>query len=72
MGVRNVIQYVGMFETDTEIILLTEYISGNDLRTLMGYALTLSSKEIKTIIQGISFGLQECHRKRIIHRDLKP
>jgi len=52
--------------------LVTEYISGGDLRKLVRLAGRLSMETAASIIYQVAEALDYAHRKGLIHRDVKP
>ena len=52
--------------------LVTEYVSGGDLRKLVRRDGPLSMKKAANIIYQVAEGLQYAHSQGLIHRDIKP
>ena len=65
-------QYKTMFECKDKLILVTEYLKGIDLMSVIRSNETMPMKDVKVILTGIAKGLKECHQRNIIHRDIKP
>jgi len=52
--------------------LVTEFVEGQSLRTLMESSASLPTDEAVSLIRKIADGLAYCHQNEVIHRDLKP
>lgn len=52
--------------------LVTEFVEGQSLRTLMESTASLSTDEAVSLIRKIADGMAYCHQNEVIHRDLKP
>ncbi len=52
--------------------LVTQYVEGQSLRTLIESSAPLSPQQTVDIIKKIADGLAYCHKNDVIHRDLKP
>jgi serine/threonine protein kinase len=52
--------------------IVTEYLSGGDLRNRMGSGQPWSTPEVIRIAVDCFAGLEACHQVGIVHRDLKP
>jgi len=52
--------------------LVTEFIDGQSLRTLVENKAPLSPEQVIPLIQKIAEGMAYCHANSVIHRDLKP
>jgi serine/threonine-protein kinase len=52
--------------------LVTEYVNGQSLRTLMEKSASLPTDQAVALIRKIADGLAYCHQNGVIHRDLKP
>jgi serine/threonine protein kinase len=52
--------------------LVTEFIDGQSLRTLIETKAPLPSEQAIPLIQKIADGMAYCHANSVIHRDLKP
>ena len=72
MGAEHVPHFEGAFETNSSLVLLTRYVDGKDLATVINYGQPMSREDLRTICSGVAKGLKECHKRCIIHRDLKP
>lgn len=61
-------------DTETDIILVMEYVSGGDLydRISAAPSYRLSEKEARPLFRQVVSALDYCHHHRIIHRDIKP
>jgi serine/threonine protein kinase len=52
--------------------LVTEFVDGQSLRTLINTSAPLSSEQAVTLIRKIAEGMAYCHANNVVHRDLKP
>ncbi len=52
--------------------LVTEFVEGKSLRTLMESSASLPTEEAVSLIMKIANGMAYCHQNEVIHRDLKP
>ena len=69
---ENVLALVDAFETDDQLVIVTEYCDGGDLFSLIRQRGALNEYECKYIMKGLLNGLLHVHGKhRICHRDLK-
>jgi 5'-AMP-activated protein kinase, catalytic alpha subunit len=69
---ENVLGLVDAFETDEQLVIVTEYCDGGDLFSLIRQRGALSEFESKYIMKGLLNGLLHVHGKHLIcHRDLK-
>jgi serine/threonine-protein kinase len=72
---KNIVKYLGFEIYDGKIVMVMKYISGGNLRSLignLGHQKKLEFKKAYTIALGILEGLSVIHKHRIIHRDIKP
>ena len=52
--------------------LVTEFVHGESLRTLMEKSGSFPTEQVVTLIQKLANGMAYCHKNEVIHRDLKP
>jgi serine/threonine-protein kinase len=52
--------------------LVTEFVDGQSLRSLIEASAPFSSEKAVTLIRKIADGMAYCHKNDVIHRDLKP
>ncbi|MBK8617563.1 MAG: serine/threonine protein kinase [Anaerolineales bacterium] len=52
--------------------LVTQYVEGQSLRTLIESSAPLSPQQTVDLVRKIADGLAYCHKNDVIHRDLKP
>ena len=68
----NLIRYDGLYETDSLVYLVTEYLSGGTLEETLKAKTSHTGELIQTIIRDILSGLAYLDERDIMHRDLKP
>jgi serine/threonine protein kinase len=68
----NIVQSVDFFEEGGRFFFVMEFISGQDLSSLICDKGKLSEAEALPILAGVLEGLKHAHGKRIVHRDIKP
>ncbi|CAD8074937.1 unnamed protein product [Paramecium sonneborni] len=66
----NIIQYKGVFESNTQIIVVQEFLEGGDLKTILGDE-KINEENAKQILRSILKGLNYMHSNGIFHRDIK-
>ena len=52
--------------------LVTEFVHGESLRTLMEKSGSFPTEQVVALIQKLANGMAYCHKNEVIHRDLKP
>ena len=52
--------------------LVTRFVDGQSLRTLIESSAPLPPEQVVTLIRKIAEGMSYCHKNNVIHRDLKP
>jgi serine/threonine protein kinase len=52
--------------------LVTEYVNGQSLRTLMESSASFPTEQAVSLTKSIADGMAYCHKNEVIHRDLKP
>lgn len=67
----NIICLLRTFETDNEVIFVTEFAK-SDLHNLLERVCTLDEQQMRRIAYDIIAALYYLHSHRILHRDLKP
>ncbi len=72
IGHRNVCRMFDLGEADGVHFLTMEYVSGEDLKTMIRMSGTLSLGAVLSIGKQIADGLSEANSLGIVHRDLKP
>lgn len=60
------------FETEENLYIVMDYLSGGDLRYYLCRHNRISESKVKFIVTNILLALKYIHSKHIIHRDLKP
>ncbi|KAG0023313.1 hypothetical protein BGZ80_009807 [Entomortierella chlamydospora] len=68
----HVIRLYDVYETDKELFLVMEYVSGGELFEYLVNKGRLEETEALRFFQQIIVGLAFCHKRKICHRDLKP
>ncbi|KAF9926760.1 hypothetical protein BGZ67_007966 [Mortierella alpina] len=68
----HVIRLYDVYETDKELYLIMEYVSGGELFEYLVNKGRLDEAEALRFFQQIIVGLAFCHKRKICHRDLKP
>ena len=69
---KNVCQMFDLNKDKGSYYITMEYVSGEDLKTLIKKMGQLSAGQALTIAKQICDGLSEAHKLRVMHRDLKP
>lgn len=69
---RNICRVFDLGEHDNSTFISMEYVSGEDLKTLIRRVGQLSAGKSLFIIRQVCEGLNEAHRLGVVHRDLKP
>jgi len=69
---RNICRVFDLGEYDNRAFISMEYVSGEDLKTLIRRIGQLSAGKSLLIIRQICEGLNEAHHLGVVHRDLKP
>ncbi|KAK2583323.1 hypothetical protein KPH14_009325 [Odynerus spinipes] len=67
----NIIQMLDSFETENEIVVVTEY-ADKELYEILGKAGRLSEERAQVIACDLVSALYYLHSNRVLHRDLKP
>ncbi|KAF9286360.1 hypothetical protein BGZ68_003011 [Mortierella alpina] len=68
----HVIRLYDVYETEKELFLVMEYVSGGELFEYLVNKGRLEEAEALRFFQQIIVGLAFCHKRKICHRDLKP
>ncbi|KAF9435765.1 hypothetical protein BGZ76_005574 [Entomortierella beljakovae] len=68
----HVIRLYDVYETEKELFLVMEYVSGGELFEYLVNKGRLDEAEALRFFQQIIVGLAFCHKRKICHRDLKP
>ncbi|KAF9329236.1 Serine/threonine-protein kinase brsk1 [Podila minutissima] len=68
----HVIRLYDVYETEKELFLVMEYVSGGELFEYLVNKGRLDETEALRFFQQIIVGLAFCHKRKICHRDLKP
>ncbi len=69
---RNVCRMFDLSEEDGTPFITMEYVSGEDLKSLLKKTGQLTIKKAIAITKQVCEGLAEAHRLGVVHRDLKP
>jgi len=68
----NVIQLHAVIESDADIFLVMEHVSGGDLLDFINSRGAMPEAQARDLVGQITCGLQYCHSLGVAHRDLKP
>ncbi|KAJ6248613.1 kp78a-related [Anaeramoeba flamelloides] len=68
---KNIVKLIDMFENEKYWFIVTEYINGGDLSSMLEKKKRLKESDIKKLFVQLVKGIEYCHSKNIIHRDLK-
>ncbi|KAM6169235.1 serine/threonine-protein kinase DCLK3 [Rhynchocyon petersi] len=68
----NIVQLHEVYETDTEIYLIMEYVRGGDLFDAIIEKVKFPEREAALLVTDLCRALVHLHDKRVVHRDLKP
>ncbi len=69
---RNICRMFDLGEADGTRFITMEYVSGEDLKTVIRMTGSLSLGTILSVARQVADGLSEAHGLGIVHRDLKP
>ena len=69
---KNVIRMYEVYENESYIHLVLEYLKGGELFQKLQNKGTYSEKDASVVIKCLLEALNYCHSINIIHRDLKP
>jgi calcium-dependent protein kinase len=69
---RNVIQFIEVFETADQLMMVMEYCPGQELFDVILSSRYLSEQNARPIFQQVCQALFYLHSLSIIHRDIKP
>ncbi|KAJ8985273.1 hypothetical protein NQ317_007060 [Molorchus minor] len=67
----NIIQMLDSFETENEIVVITEFVH-KELTAVLGKEGYLSEERVQPIVWDLVSALYYLHSNRVLHRDLKP
>ncbi|KAF7992667.1 hypothetical protein HCN44_005011 [Aphidius gifuensis] len=67
----NIVQMIDSFETEHEIVVVTEY-ADKELYDILGKSVRLSEERAQVIACDLVSALYYLHSNRVLHRDLKP
>jgi serine/threonine protein kinase/tetratricopeptide (TPR) repeat protein len=69
---KNICRLHELHEEEKTLFITMEYVSGSDLKRLIGQMGTLSTGKAISIAKQVAEGMAEAHDLGVIHRDLKP
>ncbi|XP_041976917.1 serine/threonine-protein kinase fused isoform X2 [Aricia agestis] len=67
----NIIRMIDSFETETELVVVTEYAE-KELHSILAKEGSLNEDQVKKITWDLVSALYYLHSHRVLHRDLKP
>ncbi|XP_072797065.1 serine/threonine-protein kinase DCLK3 [Vicugna pacos] len=68
----NIVKLHEVYETDTEIFLIMEYVQGGDLFDAIIESVKFPERDAALMLMDLCKALVHMHDRRIVHRDLKP
>ncbi|KAM9075892.1 serine/threonine-protein kinase DCLK3 [Megaptera novaeangliae] len=68
----NIVKLHQVYETDTEIYLIMEYVQGGDLFDAIIESVKFPERDAALMLMDLCKALVHMHDKSIVHRDLKP
>ncbi|XP_037375898.1 serine/threonine-protein kinase DCLK3 [Talpa occidentalis] len=68
----NIVKLHEVYETDTEIYLIMEYVQGGDLFDAIIESVKFPERDAALMLMDLCKALVHMHDKSIVHRDLKP
>jgi len=69
---KNIIQLIEIFETQTELFLILELVSGGELFDQIVERGNYSESDAANLIRQVLEGIDYMHKHGVVHRDLKP
>eukprot|EP01065_Artemidia_motanka_P030957 TRINITY_DN3710_c1_g1_i7.p1 TRINITY_DN3710_c1_g1~~TRINITY_DN3710_c1_g1_i7.p1 ORF type:complete len:1186 (+),score=125.95 TRINITY_DN3710_c1_g1_i7:66-3560(+) len=69
---ENIVRYLGSTVSSGHVLIVTEYLSGGSLQTVLSTFVSLPMACVQRCIQDVGQGLGFLHSHGIVHRDLKP
>ena len=70
--IPGVLQYIEVFETENNVVIVTEFCKGQELFDYIYNKGPLSEKTAKYIFRQLCIAMHIAHNKGIVHRDIKP
>ena len=67
----NIVQYLGMEQTDQKLCIFLEYVPGGSLKDLIMNFGPLNTNLLRVYTRQMLLGLEYLHHRGIAHRDLK-
>lgn len=69
---RNVVQFLGAFEDDSHVYLVTEICNGGNLEDLLEEDGPFNERQTAAILYEALKTIAACHAKHVLHGDIKP
>mmetsp|Transcript_3994 Transcript_3994/g.11969 ORF Transcript_3994/g.11969 Transcript_3994/m.11969 type:complete len:760 (-) Transcript_3994:940-3219(-) len=71
-GHENIVNLYEVGESETQVCLVMECLTGGPLQDLFVENVDISEKKVASILVQMLRSLEHCHRLNIVHRDVKP
>eukprot|EP00760_Papus_ankaliazontas_P021335 PhM_4_TR18675/c0_g1_i2/m.71074/K17533/MAP3K19, YSK4; mitogen-activated protein kinase kinase kinase 19 len=68
----NVVSYLGCAVVNAELVIVTEFVSGGSLQSVLETFGRIPERSCRRYLQDVLHGLAYLHHNDIVHRDIKP